>query len=366
MAKMQSRMRLTRAVRSDDQITLSANVTPKEAESLLRWSKSGDGFDISPNGTSCTVSGNTDFDGYDSYGTVTAEVSSTDTMTGAKDSCSISVVKDKGNLCDPGEFSTLTTNGVTLTRTIANKYVFSGSPTYGDDPSSTVSYTINRQSLDEGVYSLAKSDYTHAGSNVTSAMAQFYSPDGGNLYGSRNAALTDGSFSFNVQFTFSGGDVSGYVVPFLSKVPDSGQLIEGHDLSVDVANWNTDAGTSISFSGTDAVLSATERDSRMFLDTSIFSHTTGDVYAAFLDVYSDDVSSIRVGVISSPATVRITSTKKRYGAVYTARTDQAFSIIADSAGTIRVSNVKLVRITDTSSFNSFATLDEPRIEPLFL
>lgn len=29
-------------------------------------------------------------------------------------------------------------------------------------------------------------------------------------------------------------------------------------------------------------------------------------------------------------------------------------------------NIKLVKITDTSSFDSFATLDEPRIEPLFL
>ena len=348
-------------------VVLTATVTPPEAASNLQWSKTGEGFDIVPSGTSCTVNGNNSFEGYDAHGQVTAKVDTSGAFIGSQDTCDVSVVKDKGNLCDPGEFSTVTTKGVTLTRTIANKYTFSGSPTYGESPSLQVSYTINQQSLSEGVYSLAKSDSTHVGANVTNVMAQLHSPDGGNISGTQNAALTDGQFSFDIQFTFSGGDVSGYFVPFLSKVPDSGQLIEGHDLSADASGWKgAEDGTTVIFSGSDAVISATGTDSRIYLDSTIFTHSIGAVYAAFLDAYSDDVPSIRVGSRDHSCNVTITSTKKRYGVLYTANDNLAFSIIADSAGTIHVSNVKLVKVTDTSSFNSFATLDEPRIEPLFL
>lgn len=90
----------------ESSVVLTATVTPPKAASNLQWSKTGEGFDIVPSGTSCTVNGNNSFDGYDAYGQVTAKVDTSGTITGSQDTCDISVVKDKGNLCDPGEFST--------------------------------------------------------------------------------------------------------------------------------------------------------------------------------------------------------------------------------------------------------------------
>lgn len=344
-------------------VVLTATVTPPEAASNLRWSKTGEGFDIVPSGTSCTVNGNTSFDGYDAHGQVTAKVDTYGTIMGSQDMCDVSVVKDKGNLCDPGEFSTATTDGVTLTRTIANKYTFSGSPTYGDSPSLQVTYKIGQQSLSEGVYSLAKSDRTNVGANVTNATAQFYSPDGGNLYGTSNAALTDGQFSFNIQLTFSGGDVSGYFVPFLTKVEDSGQLLGSYNLTQDVTGWSAgDDGSSVSFSEGEAVFSAAAYNSKLSLDSEHFSHTPGTVYAAFVDIHSDNAGSIRMGDPGSPKSITITNVKKRYGILYTATTNQPISFMSDKSCTVYLSNLKLVRVTDANTFEVTNTLDEPRFE----
>lgn len=347
----------------ESSVVLTATVTPPEAVSNLRWSKTGEGFDIVPSGTSCTVNGNNSFEGYDAHGQVTAKVDTYGTLIGSQDTCDVSVVKDKGNLCDPGEFSTDTKNGVTLTRTIANKYTFSGSPTYGDSPSLQVTYKINSQSLSEGVYSLAKSDQTHLGANVTNATAQFYSADGGNLYGTNNVALIDGTFAFNLQLTFSGGDVSGYFVPFLTKVEDSGQLLGTYNLTQDVTGWSAgDDGSSVSFSEGEAVFSAAAYNSKLSLGSEHFSHTPGTVYAAFVDVHSDDAGSIRMGDPGSPKSITITTAKKRYGIVYTATTDQPISFMSDKSCTVYLSNLKLVRVTDASAFELANTLDEPRFE----
>ena len=357
-----SAVMLSRSV-DESSVVLTATVTPPEAASNLQWSKTGEGFDIVPSGTSCTVNGNNSFEGYDAHGQVTAKVDTSGAFIGSQDTCDVSVVKDKGNLINNEDFSTTTSHGITVQRVIANKYSVSGTCDSGQ-----VAVDLATVPLQEGVYSLGKSDYSHLVTSGSGKLqVQVYVSGGGHLVGSGNAALVDASYRVNLITSFAnqGDTFSGYVVPFLSKVPDSGQLIEGHDLSANAEDWVTTNAT-VDFVDTDAVVSATSHDSRIHLDPRLFSHERGNVYAVFLDAYSDDLPSIRIGPFNGTIDVNITSSKKRYGVLYTASENTALSIFTNSAGTLHVSNVKLVRITDTSSFNSFATLDEPRIEPLFL
>lgn len=345
----------------ESSVVLTATVKPPQLASRIQWSKTGEGFDISPKGASCTVTGTDSFEDYDSHGSVTAKVDAYDGYPQASDTCDISVVKDKGNLIDNEDFSTSTNNGITVQRVIANKYSVSGTVGSGQ-----VVVNLAEVPLQEGVYSLGKSDYSHVVTSGSGKLqVQVYVSDGGNLIGSANAALVAASYHVNVISTSAnqGDTFSGYIVPFLTKVEDSGQLLGSYDLTQDVTGWSAgDDGSSVSFSGGEAVFSAGAYNSKLSLASEHFSHTPGTVYAAFVDIYSPTMRSIRMGDPGSPKTLNITDTKKRYGVLYTATTSQSISFMSDASGTIHLSNLKLVRVTDTGAFELANTLDEPRFE----
>lgn len=371
----QSSVRMARAEDEVGSVTLTASVTPPEQAVNLKWTKSGEGFDISPNGASCTVTGNDSFEGYDTSGTVKAELGPTETIVGSSDTCAITVVKDKGNLIDLSSITTASSSGITITREIANKIRVSGNV----DSSNWITFAVSKLiDLDDGVYSFDKTylDIDYSGLNghpfYLQIVAQgFTSSDAGYTFHTFDTSKALPSMSYTQVFVSGpespGFPVSGTIIPFLTKLPDSGQLLGTADLTTSTSGWavgGAGSGNTFTFADDNAtfVLKAVDpTEGRVF--TTDFTHISGSVYAVFFDAKLDAAGTVRVGETNGASvTFNLTTTMRRYAGFYTASSSQALAIIPQQTGTLTISNVKLVKVTVPAEMDSQTTLDEPRFD----
>ena len=97
-----ARVRMARAASDPSRATLTVTVTPESAASQLQWSKTGEGFDIFPNGLTCEVVGNQNFTGVSTHGTITATIPTSDSVIGSSDSCSVDISKLMAQLTPSG------------------------------------------------------------------------------------------------------------------------------------------------------------------------------------------------------------------------------------------------------------------------
>lgn len=373
----QSSVRMARAEDEVGSVTLTASVTPPEQAVNLKWTKSGEGFDISSNGASCTVTGNDSFEGYDTSGTVKAELGSTETIVGSSDTCAITVVKDKGNLIDMTDFSQQQQHNITLRREVGNKFVVSGT----NDASEWISFpSSNVITLEDGVYSFAKStiDIKYAGvvenPVYCQVVAQGYSSaESGPSFTTYNNNSAMPGLSYKQQIgirpdsSSGASEVSGTIIPFLTKLPDSGQLLGTADLTTSTSGWvlgGAGSGNTFTFADGNAtfVLKAVDPITGQVFTTN-FNHLSGDVYAVFFDAKLDTAGKVKVGETNGASvTFDLTTTMRRYAGFYTASSSQALAIIPQQTGTLTISNVKLVKVTVPAEMDSPTTLDEPRLD----
>lgn len=369
-----SAVMLSRSV-DESSVTLTATVTPPEAVSNLRWSKTGEGFDIVPSGTSCTVNGNDSFEGYDAHGQVTAKVDTYGTLIGSQDTCDVSVVKDKGNLIDLSVLTTMSSSGITITREIANKIRVSGNV----DSSNWITLTPSKRiDLDDGVYSFDKTyvDIDYSGLNDNPFYLQivakgFSSGDAEYTFHTYDQSKALPSMSYVQTFAASpespGVPISGTIVPFLTKLPDSGQLLGTADLTTSTSGWafgGIESANSFTFADGNAtfVLNAVDPTAGRVYTTN-FNHLSGSVYAVFFDAKLDATGKVKVGETNGTnVTFNLTTTMRRYAGFYTASSSQELAITPQQTGTLTISNIKLIKVTVPADMDSQTTLDEPRLD----